>query len=222
MDVENSLEVILSDIIESEYSPVVPAEDVEFFEHPEKPSHEDINYYKGNVQPVLFQLSNMIMQKAPESDIFNFLGISRAKFNLYKKWFPDFRNAVVQGKCSMNDRMVHALEQAAEGCDYEESEIVNVYVPGIDGEMILVQKKEKITKKKALPNVRAIEMYLTNRDASNWRRSQPDNVTQNNTATVINVSENDLKDFLDTFKRNHLIDTRTNVKETEIVEVVDE
>lgn len=210
----------MSNLSKSKYSSVVPLADVEHFEHPEKPTVEDIAYYKGNVQPLLFQLSNMITQKCPEAEIFSFLGLSESKFYLYKKWFPDFRNAVTQGKCSMTARMEHALEQVAVGGDYEETETVNVYEPDpTTGELVLVQRKERVTKKVAPPSVRAIEMYLTNRDPANWKKSQSDNITQNNTATVINVSESDLKGFLDEFKSKHLIDTR---KPISVVEVVDE
>lgn len=181
-----------------------------------KPTEEDISYYKSNVQPVLYQLAAMISQKRPEKEVLGFLGISESKLYQYKKWFPDFRNAFVQGKCSMITRMEHALEQVATGGEYEESEIVNVYEPVTDpntGEvkMTLVQKKERITKKVAPPNVRAIEMYLTNRDSANWKRSQSDNITQNNTATMINVTEDQMRDFLQTFKNNMFIDTKTTV-----------
>lgn len=161
----------------------------------------------------------MIAQKRPEKEVLQFLGLSESKLYLYKKWFPEFRNAFVQGKCSMVTRMEHALEQVATGGEYEESEIVNVYEPVTDpntGEtkMTLVQKKERITKKVAPPNVRAIEMYLTNRDSQNWKRAQSDNISQTNNATMINVTEDQMRDFLQSFQQRMFVDTRqSNVKD---------
>lgn len=205
------------------YPPVISQEDISRFEHPEKPTESDIDYYKHNVMPNLYQLSSMIMRHRPERVIYNFLGLTEAKFNLYKKWFPDFRNAIVQGKQAGIQEMEEALKKVGLGIDYEESEIVNVYEPGdeIDPKtgqpkMKLVQKKERITKKYTPPNVRAIEMYLTNRSPENWKRSQPDNITQNNTATVINVSEEQVKGMIEKLQGSFLVDTK--VQDAEVVD----
>lgn len=197
------------------YSPAFSESEIQQFENPEKPTQEDIDYYKGNVQPRLFELSNMVMRHASEDKIYKFLGLSEGKFFLYKRWFPDFRNAIVQGKASGVQEMEEALKKVGLGMEYEESEIVNVYEPSdtldpITGEytMKLVQKKERITKKVSPPNVRAIEMYLTNRSPENWKRSQPDNITQNNTATVINVSEDQVKSMLERLHGGFMVDTK--------------
>lgn len=205
------------------YHPSVSQEQIEMFEHPEKPTQDDLDYYKHNVQPRLFQLSNMVMKRTPEKTIYNFLGLTEAKFNLYKRWFPDFRNAVVQGKQSAIQEMEDALLRVGLGMDYEESEITNVYEPGdeIDPRtgkpvMVLVQKKERISKKVTPPNVRAIEMYLTNRSPENWKRSQPDNITQNNTATVINVTEDQVKNMIEKLQGNFMIDTK--IQDAEVLD----
>lgn len=163
----------------------------------------------------------MIAQKKPESEIFSFLGLSAGKFDLYKRWFPDFRNAVASGKVSMVNQIEHALMQLSTGGDYQESQIVNVYEPDPDtGEMKLVQKKERITKKVAQPNIRAIQMYLTNKNPENWKRSQPDNYTQNNTQAILNVSNEDVKSLISSFQKKFMIDTKQSSDEVE-VEVID-
>lgn len=211
----------MSNIEKSEYSPLVSQADVSKFEHPEKPTKEDISYYKGNVQPRLFQISNMIAQHKSEKDIFSFLGISESQFNLYKRWFPDFKNAVTQGKYSMVTQIESSLAQLATGGEFEESEIVNVYEPDPNtGEMTLVQKRERITTKVAQPNIRAIEMYLTNRNPENWKRSQPDTYTQNNTQAILNVSGEDIKELVASFQKSFMVDTK-QCSEPIDVEVVD-
>lgn len=206
-----------------EYSPMFSKTDIERFKNPDKPTSEDVDYFKSAIQPRLFQLSNMIMTKRPEKEIFDFLGLTESKFYLYKQWFPELRNAVVQGKQAMIYEMENALVKVGLGMEYEESEIVNVYEPSDEpdphtGEqkMVLVQKKERITKKVSPPNVRAIEMYLTNKSPENWKRNQPDNITQNNTATVINVSEDQVKSMLERLHGNFLVDTR--MKDAEVVD----
>lgn len=164
----------------------------------------------------------MISQKKPESQIFAFLGLSAGKFDLYKRWFPDFRNAVASGKVSMVSQIEHALMQLSTGGDYQESQIVNVYEPDPDtGQMVLVQKKQRITKKVAQPNIRAIQMYLTNKNPQNWRRSQPDVLTQNNTQAILNVSGDQVKGMLQTFQKQFMIDTKPSAQPVD-VEVVDE
>lgn len=186
------------------------------------PSNEDIEYYKLNVAPRLYQLSNLISQFKTEKDIFAFLGISRDKFNLYKRWFPDFKNAVVQGKYALTERMERSLEQAASGGRYEETETTNIYEPDpTTGVLKLVQKKEKIVKKESPPNVRALEMILTNRAPDRWKKTQPDNVHNTANVTQINVTEGQVKGFIKEFNSALFSDTKPSPKVVE-AEVVDD
>lgn len=217
-----------SEIERVKYSPLVSDADIQMFEHPDKPTEHDVEYYKHNIKPRLFMLSNMIMQKKPEKDIYDFLGLPEAKYYLYKRWFPEFRNAIVQGKHAMVEQAENALVKVGLGMEYEESEIVNVYEPSeepdpITGErkMVLVQKQERLKKKYLPPNVRALEMYLTNRDGQNWRRSQPENVTQNNTATVINVTGDQVKDLISQMQNAFMVDTNMNIQDVKDAEVIE-
>lgn len=219
-----------TDLVKDKYSPLVSETDLQAFEHPDKPTDWDKEYFKHNIRPRLFKLSNMIMQKVPEKAIYDFLGITEDKYYLYKRWFPEMRNAIVQGKQSFVEKMEDSLAKIGMGMEYEESEIVNVYEPSEKineetgkRELVLVQKQERLKKKYLPPNVRAIEMYLTNRDSANWRRTQPDNVTQNNTATVINVTGDQVKDLISQMQNAFMVDTNTTtVQDIKDAEVVDE
>lgn len=214
-----------TDLIKEKYSPVISESELQAFEHPEKPTDYDKEYFKSNIRPRLLSLSMLIANRRPEKEIFDFLGISEGKYYLYKRWFPELRNAIAQGKQTHVEQMENSLVKVGIGMEYEESEIVNVYEPSEDvdpttGErkMVLVQRQERLKKKQAPPNVRAIEMYLTNRNPENWKRSQPDNVTQNNTATVINVTGDQVKDLISQMQSAFMVDTNTNMKDAEVVE----
>jgi hypothetical protein len=210
------------------YSPVLSETDVQSIEHPEKPTSYDMEYFKHNIQPRLFTLSFMIAQRRPERELYNFLGLTEEKYYLYKRWFPELRNAVVQGKTAYIEIAENSLFKVGVGMEYEESEIVNVYAPGeVDpvtgkSEMVLVQKQEKLKKKYNPPNVRALEMFLTNKNPENWKRNQPDNLTQNNTATVINVTGDQVKDLISQMQSAFMVDTNTTLSDIKDAEVVDE
>lgn len=184
------------------------------------PSEKDKNYYISNVGGKLFQLSNMIYAQESEKNILSFLGLTRKKFYLYKRWFPEFRNAVTQGKLSMVERVESSQEKRALGMNTTDVEITNVYEPDEQGNMKLVQKKEKILKKEIPPDPRAAEMILINKAPDRWQRAKSDNFVQNNTQNVINVSEDAVKDMLNQMK-GLSIDTKEmkeDIKDAEIVE----
>jgi hypothetical protein len=63
-------------------------------------------------------------------------------------------------------------------------------------------------------------MYLTNKNPENWKRSQPDNYTQNNTQAILNVSNEDVKSLISSFQKQFMIDTKQSSDEVE-VEVID-
>ena len=188
-------------------------------------TEEAKEYYVNNVKPRLYQLAIMISEHAPERDVYNFLGINEAQFYIYKRLFPEFRNAVTQGKFSMISRMEDALLQAATGGKFEESEITNIYSPQLNpvtGEvdMVLSQKREKIMKKVVQPNVKAIEMYLVNKDPANWKRTQSDFITQNTSNTTINVTNEQLQKMIGSFQSSFMDDPKA-LKQAELVAVND-
>ena len=184
------------------------------------PSEKDKSYYISTVGSKLFQLSNMIYAQESEKNILSFLGLSRKKFYLYKRWFPEFRNAVAQGKLSMVERVESSQERRALGMNTTDVEVTNIYEPDEDGNMRLVQKKEKIMKRELAPDPRAAEMILINKAPDKWQRAKSDSFVQNNTQNVINVSEDAVKNMLN--RMNGLsIDTKEmkeEIKDAEIVE----
>lgn len=184
------------------------------------PSEKDKADYVSNVGNKLFQLSNMIYAQESEKNILSFLGLSRKKFYLFKRWFPEFRNAVAQGKLSMVERVESSQERRAIGMNTTDVEITNIYEPDRDGVMKLVQKKEKILKKEIPPDARAAEMILINRSPNRWQKAKSDSFVQNNTQNVINVSEDAVKNMLN--RMNGLsIDTKEMKEEIKDAEVLD-
>ena len=183
------------------------------------PTLADISYYRDYVHPLLFQVSTMFMQGKSREDILKVLGLSASRANQFELWFPDFRNAVTTGFISTNIALENALIQAAKGFEYEEHEEEDI--DGFDGPKQVSRHKSKTIKKYCPPNIKAIELYLTNRAPEDWKKASVDNMntgTQIKNATIISVSDDRIKDMISDMQKNCLQDTNPNYIEAETVE----
>lgn len=186
------------------------------------PTADDIRYYRDYVHPLLFQVSTMFMQGKTKEDILNILGLNATRANQFELWFPDFRNAITTGFISTTIALENALIQAAKGFEYEEEEVSSDYSVDSSGDKQLVRERKKKYKKYRPPDTKALEIYLTNRDPENWKKvSIEGNMnagTQIKNATVINISDDKIKDMISGLQKNCLQDTNPNYIEAETVE----
>lgn len=152
------------------------------------PSDEDLKKFKTYIKPRLYNLAVMIRDKRPEEEILGFLMLSRTQLGLYKRWFPDLRNAIAQGKLQYVEAAEDALAKCATGMTYIEREIIESFVPDASkpGGFVLTSKKVRTSEKFKPPEMRAIEMVLTNKSPEEWKKTVDGaNLTQNN---IVNVS----------------------------------
>jgi hypothetical protein len=185
------------------------------------PSPDDIRYYRDYVHPLLFQVSTMFMQGKTKEDILNILGLSPCRANQFELWFPDFRNAITTGFISTTIALENALIQAAKGFEYEEEECTDDYNVTSSGDKQLARQRKKTYKKYRPPDIKALELYLTNRAPEEWKKVSVDNVntgTQIKNATVINISDDKIKDMISGLQKNCLQDTNPNYIEAETVD----
>ena len=186
------------------------------------PSADDVKYYRDYIHPLLFQVSTMFMQGKTKEDILNILGLTATRANQFELWFPEFRNAVTTGFISTNIAIENALIQAAKGFEYEEEESTSNYrIDRATGEKQLVGERKKKYKKYSPPNTKAIELYLTNRDSENWKKTSVEGNMNAGThiGTVINVSDDKIKDMIAELQKNYLQDTNPAYIEAEVSEV---
>jgi len=186
------------------------------------PTVDDVRYYRDYVHPLLFQVSTMFMQGKTKEDILNILGLSPCRANQFELWFPDFRNAITTGFISTNIALENALIQAAKGFEYEEEECTSDYNVTSSGDKQLARQRKKTYKKYRPPDIKAIELYLTNRDSENWKKvsveGNKNTGTQIRNATIINVPDDKIKDMISEMQKNCLQDTNPNYIEAETVD----
>jgi hypothetical protein len=101
------------------------------------------------------------------------LCISHDSFYKYKKEYPEFAEAIDKGKKEINHKVEQALLKRALGFDYEET--TTEYASGKDGKPKI--KSQRKVKKTVLPEVRAMEMWLYNRDPERWKRASSVDLT---------------------------------------------
>ena len=155
-----------------------------------KPTEDDVAFYNRVVKPRLYNLTLMVRDKTPENEIFAFLGIDKARFLLFKRWFPEFKNAITVGKLQYVDAAETALKNLATGVHYVERDVVETYVPDSKGNFRVVSKKVRTTEKFRPPDVKAIELILTNKNPGEWQKSGAStSLLQNNNVVNIDVSE---------------------------------
>lgn len=175
----------------------------EFIKNPYVPTKSQIDNYNKCVKPRLYQVAVMASDKCSEEAIYSFLGLTKNTFILYKRWFPEFRNAITQGKLALIEKATKALYKSAFGMKYKEVETTELFSPdeGDSSKMVLSGKKVKTTEKVVPPNVKALEMILTNQDPVNWKKNVPITMAAQGNITVVDPDNEDLKRVLDKMKQ---------------------
>lgn len=121
--------------------------------------------YENLVQPRLAEIQDWIRQGHTQKDISKTLGIAYQTFSEYLAKYPEFKQAVMSARSSVIADVRSSLLKRALGFEYEESK--TSIRKDNDGNEV---RFTEIYKKKALPDVSAIAMYLRNYD-TDWRDS---------------------------------------------------
>lgn len=135
--------------------------------------------YYTHVQPKLDLIKGWASDGLTDEQIRKNLDLSNETYYRYKKEFPEFSEALKNGKEKADYIVQNALFNSAIGFAYYEEGITNT------GEVRTVQKFCK-------PNVTAQVFWLKNRCPNKWRDKTE--VTQDITQTVLFSGEDELND----------------------------
>ena len=179
------------------------------------PTKTEINTYKVFIEPRIIQMAVMIANGDSEEEVCNFLGIDIDTFYAYKNYFPEFRNAIVQGKKSLVAEAEETLRLLAKGSKFSETEITEFYDYNQDGSESKKGKTVKTKTKVQPPSFRAVEMILTNLSPDVWKKNIPANMTQNN-QNIINVkaSDEDVQKILYRLNNNEYFDDTSMISDS--------
>ncbi len=115
------------------------------------------------------QCIKMAEQGMTDEVISEILNISRSTFSLWKKENKGFSDKILYAKEVPNKKVANSLFKRALGCKVKETK----HVRRISRETGTMEDYEEVTTVKELPpDVGAATMYLTNRDAVNWKNKQ--------------------------------------------------
>ena len=117
----------------------------------------------------LEQVEKFCKLGATDAELADFLGVTETTINNWKLEHKDFFETVTRGKQYSNKKVVKSLYNRAIGNGSTISRKQRVLSDGT-----IVDYTEEVT---LLPDVRACEFWLKNRDPENWREKQEHKVT---------------------------------------------
>jgi hypothetical protein len=142
------------------------------------------NLYKEMVEPFLENVTAWRREGLTEIQIFERLGVGKTSATRYKKKYPEFRQALLDGKKKLVGELEDSLYKRAKGFEYEEME-VSVRDDGSG-------KRIRKTKKYIVPDVGALCFALKNLAPEKWRDKQDVNISGELGVKVVdNVPEDD-------------------------------
>jgi len=133
--------------------------------------------YHSHVQPKLNLVESWARDGLTDEQIAHNLGIGTATLYEYKNKFPEFTEALKNGKDDIDVEVENALLKRALGYEYEEVTQEPLYNP-INGEPILDESGNpkiavtKIVRKMVNPDTTAQIFWLKNRRPGAWRDKQ--------------------------------------------------
>ncbi len=151
-------------------------------ENPDRKHGSGITKWNSNKVEEGYNLSLLGMS---DSEMARVWGVAVQTVDLWKKLYPDFKNALKRGKSPANALVAAALFRKATGF-WEEEEVVKIY----KGELL----KETV-RKYYPPDTEAIKYFLSSREREKWSH-RTEVVNTNINLTRINLSdysEEDLK-----------------------------
>jgi len=103
---------------------------------------------------------------ATDQEIADFLEVSKATINNWKKDYPSFLDSLKKGKEKADAEVSEKLFKRAKGYKYREVKKENVVREGVE---ILGIERKTTTVKEIPPDVTACIFWLKNRRKENWR-----------------------------------------------------
>ena len=123
-------------------------------------------------------------QGLSNDQIANNLGIDRATLYEWQKEYSDFSDAIKRGKEKIDLEVENKMLELIRGFDY--SETTQELKKNKKGEFEVVTIKK--TNKKSLPNYKAMEFWLRNRQPQKWNNTEQ---TQEIQAPIFNIQVTD-------------------------------
>ena len=111
------------------------------------------------------------------AEVCNNVGLSEDCFYRWQKEKKEFRDAVARAKERFNETLIkeakYSLRKRVNGYEYDEKR--TVYVNDRKGNPSV--KEKLVIHKHIQPDMSAIQFFLTNRDAKNWKNRQSSELT---------------------------------------------
>ena len=130
------------------------------------------NQYPLKVKPKLCLIEKWKRYDLTDEEICNRLKIKKSSFYSYKRKYPELEQALRKGKDETNAEVENALLKSSLGYEYvEESVATRKEVIYENGKRVSeISEPVKISLKKFKPSeTAAAKLWLTNRDAENWK-----------------------------------------------------
>lgn len=126
-------------------------------------------------------------------DIANRIGISSSTFTGWRKRYPEFNEALKQGREIVDYKVENALLKSALGYRTKEVEVITTLRNGK-----MVEESTRTLTREQPPNVSAIQVWLYNRCQNKWKKNPGEIITDEDDmkiqVTVVNAGAADDKD----------------------------
>lgn len=129
-----------------------------------------------------------------DEQIWHNLGIGKDSFYSFIKLYPEFSDAIKEGRKPVNYEVENSLLKKANG--YEVTEEVIEYEPDENGKPQI--KSKRIITKHIAPDTGAAVFWLTNRDKDRWKQTRHLDVTTKDKelpGVEIHVTPEEIKRF---------------------------
>jgi hypothetical protein len=144
-------------------------------------------YIQRGAEIVCRQARNLALMGLNDSRIALGLGISRNTFYRYVKWFPEFSDALQSGRELAHAEVFDALYQRALGYSHPDTKVLSTR-EGV--EVIPITKYYP-------PDVKAIELILTNRQSQYWKSASRIELVTGDAPEKSDVPEVDFENLSD-------------------------
>jgi len=139
---------------------------------------------------MLPDINRMAEEGLADWQIAHNLSVDKSTFTYWKQIHPEIKLILEQARQPIVDEVEDALLRRALGEEYTETHTESV---GRSGKKKRIQRIKKI-RKRVLPDVKAIQFYLTNRAPERWKFSQKVGLDTNVMADLKNMDLSKLSD----------------------------
>lgn len=160
--------------------------------------------WESHVKPKLNRVEAWARDGLTDEQIAHNLGISTAVFYDYKHKYPEFTEALKNGKEDIDIIVENSLLKRATGYQYEEVTYEAIEIKSGSGENVVIQPATKIKTvvKEVQPDTTAQIFWLKNRKPAQWRDKQDIEHTGNLTTTdLTNMTPEERRARIDELNR---------------------